>query len=314
MISKKVSLNRSETVRLRWAQQSANRQRSIPPIVKRSSGMGYISTKQVARLRTGKRYGAVLDVPGVKIHMPAIPAIKFGWRFLSFFLSALLGWAIYSIWTSPTYQVTEANVYGNQRIDVNEINSVLGVIGKPVFLVIPEQVERTLQLTFHDMASISVKVSLPNRINVTVTERQPIIAWQQDGGLTWIDSEGVAFKPRGQVEGLIPVTAMAPPPEIQTSVDNPQVIPAFISTRLVTALQTIATQIPAGTPIHYEPQYGLGWKDDRGWIAYFGQNTEDMKLKLQIYQTMVDWLIQRDVHPSMISVAYPDAPFYRLEE
>lgn len=319
---KKESLSRAEFVRQRRAQLSAIPQvqpvkrasRAIPPVTARVSGTWYTSTSRIPRNTARKRYEVALSIPGLKIQMPAVPAFHVGWRSVSFIMSLLLGWAIITLWTSPQFKVTEAVVQGNQRISPDEISSFLDLIDQQIFLIAPDLMEHDLHKAFPDLSSISVNVSLPNRVSITVTERQPVIAWQQDGGLTWIDNEGVAFQPRGQVEGLISVIALAAPPKIEESMNDPLDTPSFISTKLVSILQALAPYAPPGIPIIYDPQQGLGWKDNRGWDVFFGQNTEDITLKLRIYQTMVDWLTQRGVHPSLISVAYPNAPFYRLEQ
>jgi len=70
--------------------------------------------------------------------------------------------------------------------------------------------------------------------------------------------------------------------------------------------------MPEGTTLIYEPDYGLGWDDSRGWKVYFGKTTGDMSMKITMYQALVDNLTQRGVAPSMVSVEYPNAPFYRL--
>jgi hypothetical protein len=88
----------------------------------------------------------------------------------------------------------------------------------------------------------------------------------------------------------------------------------LLSPDAVTALQVITPYVPPGSALIYDPSYGLGWRDSRGWTAYFGQTTGDMSLKLQMYQTLVDSLAQRGLQPTLISVEYPDAPFYRVEQ
>ena len=39
-----------------------------------------------------------------------------------------------------------------------------------------------------------------------------------------------------------------------------------------------------------------------------------MEVKARVYQAMVDWLTQQGIRPTLINVAYPDAPFYRVEQ
>ncbi len=36
----------------------------------------------------------------------------------------------------------------------------------------------------------------------------------------------------------------------------------------------------------YDPKYGMGWQDPRGWSVYFGQNTQDIDMKKKIYQAI----------------------------
>jgi hypothetical protein len=218
---------------------------------------------------------------------------------------------LYWLWTSPQFAVSNAEVTGNVRLSTGDINSVLALNGRAIFTVNPRGLEQALRVSFPDLARVSVSVAFPNRVSVTVFERTPIIAWQQDNALAWIDAQGVAFPPRGQVEGLIPVIAGGAPPKAQVASSDPLSAPAFLSSGLLNALQILAPYVPDGSAILYDPTYGMGWKDNRGWVVYFGQNSGEMALKLRIYQALQDDLTKKGITPSLISVAYPDAPFYR---
>ncbi len=48
----------------------------------------------------------------------------------------------------------------------------------------------------------------------------------------------------------------------------------------------------------YDPQYGMGWQDPRGWSVYFGQNIQDIPMKLVIYQSIVDTFIRQGIQPT----------------
>jgi hypothetical protein len=60
-----------------------------------------------------------------------------------------------------------------------------------------------------------------------------------------------------------------------------------------------------------DPQYGMGWQDPRGWTVYFGQNAKDILMKKVVYKTILDTLTLQGVQPSLISVEYLNAPFYK---
>ncbi len=117
------------------------------------------------------------------------------------------------------------------------------------------------------------------------------------------------------LEGLVTVSANGAPPAPLT-VDPTQVIGArpFLGHDLAAAIAILSPNLPEGAALIYDPKYGLGWTDPRGWQVYFGHSDGDMNIKFQVYQSMVDYLTQRNVQPTLISVEYPDAPFYRVEQ
>jgi hypothetical protein len=80
---------------------------------------------------------------------------------------------------------------------------------------------------------------------------------------------------------------------------------------LVDSILLLAPQVPADTTMIFDRTFGLGWTDSRGWKAFFGTSANDMPLKVRVYQSLVDSLVNRGVSPTFINVMYPDAPFYR---
>ena len=111
------------------------------------------------------------------------------------------------MWTASPFVIKVADVRGNQRLGAAEINSMLDMIGQPIFKAIPSQIETNLHTAFPDLESVKVQVLFPNRISVEVVERRPVVAWYQNGSMTWIDENGIAFTPRGEVPGLVQVSA-----------------------------------------------------------------------------------------------------------
>ncbi len=256
-------------------------------------------------------------MPGIEVRMPdvRITSVAIKSRLLSGFLSLLLGIALYLAATLPEFHAAAPQVSGNQRISAEEINSVLSSTGQSIFLLTGSDLETRLRLNYPDLESAHVTVGLPNVVTVSVVERKPVLLWQQGNGYTWIDANGVAFRPRGATENVIPVAALASPPAAGTATQIDPLSPVpFISPDLVKAIQTLAPQVPSGAVIEYEPKYGLGWADNRGWKVFFGNSTKDMALKLQVYQSLVDSLTQKGIFPAFISVQYANAPYYRMSQ
>ncbi|MDO9302896.1 MAG: hypothetical protein Q7T89_16025, partial [Anaerolineales bacterium] len=88
----------------------------------------------------------------------------------------------------------------------------------------------------------------------------------------------------------------------------------FIQKELVDAILALAPTVPADATMVFDPSFGLGWTDSRGWKSFFGTSAQDMPLKVRVYQSLVDSLVSRGKSPVFISVMYPDAPFYRAVE
>jgi cell division protein FtsQ len=215
------------------------------------------------------------------------------------------------MWTASPFMVTTTVVRGNLRLGTAEINSMLGIIGQPIFKAVPTQIIANLYTAFPDLESVAVRVGFPNRIIVDVKERIPILAWYQTGNVTWIDASGVAFTPRSEVPGLVQVVANGAPARISLDPEVSLIGQKFISPELVQVMLTLASEIPAGMPMIFDPKYGIGWQDPRGWTVYVGQTVKDIRMKMDIYNSIVDNLTLQGVQPSLISVEYLNAPFYK---
>jgi cell division protein FtsQ len=249
------------------------------------------------------------DLRGFSLARPNL-----GKRLPSFLLVALLGAALYFAFNLPQLQIGQAQVSGNQMIPAEEINAALNIAGRPVFLLMPSRLETELRLKFPELVSAEVEVTLPNTVSVQVEERKPVIRWEQGPSYTWISEDGVAFRPRGEVQALVPVVAVsAPPLEINVSPD-PLTPAPFISPDMVQAIEGLAGHVPPGVTILYDAAFGFGWNDPRGWRVYFGTKGTDVELKMRVYESLVSSLAERGIQPAVINVTYPTAPYYRLSE
>ena len=252
--------------------------------------------------------------PVKKAQAFSMPKIAFGPRWLSMMLVAFCLVGLYVMTSDSYFTVSNANVLGNNRVSAEEISSAMGAMGKPAAMLNSTEIEYNILAAYPDIATAHVEINLPADIVVTVSERQPIAAWSQDGQTVWVDAQGYAFPPRGFVEGLVTISAIGLPPG-PSNPDEAQQIGAhpFLNEEMALALLVLSPRVPQGSTLVYDPRYGLGWSDPRGWQAYFGHTHGDVNTKIQIYQSMVDYLSGQGIAPKLISVEYPDAPFYRIE-
>lgn len=274
-----------------------------------SSRMGTLRPVRQAAHQNG--YDLAFNLGRTSVHAPAFNLPQLGPRWISAGLTLLLGLLLYSMWTANTFIISGAQVSGNLRLDAAQVSSALGVTGQPIFKAIPSQIETNLRTAFPDLAGVSVQVGLPNHVYVSVVERTPVLLWSQDGKITWIDSNGVSFMPRGDVPGLIPIASNGNPPQVSGDSKQSVYNQPFISPAMVQAIMALYPQVPSGSPMIYDPKYGMGWQDPRGWSVYFGQNTQDIPMKQKVYQAILDTITKQGIQPTLISVEYLDAPFYK---
>lgn len=284
-----------------------------PTMPRRGATLDASTVRAKPKAKPMRQYEAVAAAPMTgQLQAPALPRFRVGWRLLSFFLVALFGAGLYFAWTLPTFRVTGTMLVGNQMLSADEIESVLRLKDAPVFLVIPTDAEKALRVNFPEITSVKVSLELPNKVIATITERQPVIRWEQDGAYAWVDAQGVAFRPRGEAQGLVVVSASGSPPAgVRSESDSLAPVP-FVSAQIVESIRLLAPHVPQGSVLLYNPKFGIGWVDSRGWTVWFGSNADQTDMRLSVYSVLVDSLAQRGITPSFINVAYPDAPYYRL--
>jgi cell division septal protein FtsQ len=314
---------RAEAVRLRRREQTKRRvkassvmaTRPLPPITSRG-GLAYPGAERSISPSTRRNYQASVSMPGLEIRMPVVHLTTAGARarLLSLFLSLVLGACLYLAATLPEFHAAPARITGNERISTQEINSALNITGESIFTLTSGDLERRLRLEYPDLQSVRVAVKLPNLVTVSIVERQPVVLWQQGNGYTWIDADGIAFRPRGTAGNLVPVIALSAPPALTGATVDPLAPLPYLTPDLVKAIQTVAPDVPQGTTMEYDATYGLGWTDSRGWKVFFGDTAKDMPMKLQVYAALVDDLAQKGIHPAFISVQYANAPYYRISQ
>jgi hypothetical protein len=304
-----------------------------PPVMVRSRTAWGLAPERKRSKKARRRFDVALPMQGAEMRLPALPQLAIGWRVVSFGLVLLLAAAVYFFWNSPKFQVNDAKIDGLQRVSSRDVETVMGAAGQPVFSLDASQLRQKLAETFPEFSAVAVQIGIPNSLVVKVTERKPVLTWQQDGKTNLVDANGVAFPLRtGAKPGPGPVVEAkgAPPSVPLPAVINPSEIAAItgraaisetvktasrqlMSPEMVTAILTLAPSAPQGTVLVYDAQHGLGWKDKRGWDIYFG-DAQDIDNKLQVYKALVKYLQSKEIQPVLISVEHVYAPYYRAEE
>ena len=277
--------------------------RSTPPVMVRGGRLSNTSAHIKGR-SPRRRFDVTLSSSGAEIRLPALPVIQNYWQVASGFLAAALTVLLVTLWNSPMFQVHQVEVQGLERFTAQEVSRAISVDGKPSFSLVPALLRADLKNTYPGLEDVQVRVLWPAEVVITVEERQPVLAWNWEGAVRWVDEDGVNFQPRGESENLIQVQALTPPPGQGGE---------FASPELVRSMIALAEHVPAGAPVIYDEKYGLGWHDQHGWQVYFGFDIADLAMKHLVYQAIVKRLEEEKIHPALISIEYINAPYYRLE-
>jgi len=322
--------------------QPTTRTYDAPPVVVRGEPVVRTKTSQSVRNHSQVRRRIEMGVPNApaaSISLPALPEIHFSWRILSMLLVSFLSFAVYYLWTAPMFTVNSVEMTGIQRIKPYDLNTVLGVSGVPSFLVDVEMLKESVLEKFPAITDVSVEFEFPNRVIVNIQEREPVLVWIQGGRSDLVDVDGIAFPlqleesdlsgsdlPIVDASGVFRPREIAPEEEVQGQLldrifslfreEEPVVDPVeprqVITPQMVSAILVLKDYAPEGVPLLYLEDHGLTWEDPGGWLVYFG-DPENIEMKLRVYHTILRHLQRNEEIPTVVSVEWVDAPFYRLE-
>ena len=278
-----------------------------------------------------RKYYLPTDNSGAEIRLPALPALKLGWRIASGLLAILAGVGIYLVSSSPTFQVSAINLSGAVRVSAQEILETIDLEGRQILAVTPEQIREKIVDSFPDIASAQVTVAFPAEVNVAVTERIPAITWvENDSPVYWVDEKGFSFPIRGEASIPLAVHANGAPPrplgylsaeeaaraeaagDAEAAAAPAEPVPS-VDPQFVEMVLKLRAVIPAGTPLLYDAENGVGWTDPQGWQVFLGTDPADIDMKLAEYQAITAYILDRNLQPRLINLEYLHAPYFRLE-
>jgi hypothetical protein len=278
---------------------------------------------------------------GVEIRMPAIPSIEFNWQTASIFIAFALLLVVILLTNMNTFQVSAVDLVGAQRVTTADVTPVVAAASKSIFTLDREKTVNAVKAAFPEFSSVQLKIGLPDRVIITVSERQPILAWVANGQTQWISADGAVMPARGDagtlvtINSSVSVPASNPNSDAKAAADGetanattdtttaatdtaaaPQTVAAgtqYVDQQILQAAVSLSAQMPSGASLVYDPVSGMGWNDPKGWKVFFGLDLSSITFKQAEYQAILARLQALGISPSLISVAHVDSPYYRTE-
>lgn len=261
---------------------------------------------------------------------------RIGWRPASLVICALLVYSLTNAWNSPQFRIEEIDIIGSQRISETDILSAIHVVGQHSYALDLEEIRNDLIRKFPEFRQVEVKLGMPAQLVIHVIERQPVFSWKHQGTTFWIDEEGYLIPARGESTVALTIRADSIPAYIlqrdlstlsikKSYQDKPAFLPGIsdlafysspkrIDVGLLSAILQLNVWMPEERNLLYQKTRGLGWKDLRGWDVFVGQKLEKINERMVMYQMLIRNLEDQDIHPTMVSVEFLHAPYYRLDE
>jgi cell division septal protein FtsQ len=236
------------------------------------------------------------------LSLQALPAIDTGRisKLIAFGLLVTLAWVLYSVFTSPSFYVSDAEVRGNAMVSAREIYAASQLDGMSIFWVDTEAVRSRME-ALPGVKSAWVKTSLPAAVTISIAERMPQLVWKTGDATWWIDTEGTVIQPRGVLERAITLT----------DVDSePLEVGGSIAASVLARIAALHDLLPDLSEMLYSPSLGIGFTTGEGWPVYLGDE-RDMETKLTVVKALRKQLLERGITPQLIDVQFPQRPFYR---
>lgn len=207
------------------------------------------------------------------------------------------GILLYGFLLSGDFLVASVVVRGTSLGDPAEVATVADAIGEPIFSIDASQAaDRVARLPY--VERVAVRTRFPDRVTITVVERQPVLAWQADGQ-TWLVDK------RGHV-----LTGAAPTPDgvpvVVSELDAPRVGDTMDPAVVASGIAAYETLGEVATEARWTRDDGLVATLRDGRTVIFG-SPDRMPMKLAVYQTVVGsgaaWQI--------LDLREPDRPYYK---
>ena len=279
----------------------------------------------MARPRAPQRHSPAVEraVRAAELREPLLPPGFAGWvleRVLAMLLLVSVAALVYDCASSDRFEVRSVRIQGNVLLSSGEIESVASVHGINIFWLNRAQVAARLN-SLPLVQRVDVSATLPDTLDITVVERQPVGFWTSGDQSYLVDSEGVILKAVDESTAQARVCAGQPcDPRLATlpSVSDTERQPlmagsrvdahALISTsRLESLLPSVGIQPVA---FAWSRQVGLEVSTREGWRARFDQAT-NLERQVSALRAVRDELTRTRTTAELIDVRFGDRPYFR---
>ncbi|MFP4321416.1 MAG: cell division protein FtsQ/DivIB [Anaerolineales bacterium] len=228
------------------------------------------------------------------------------WRWVSAIISAVSLIILVLLLSSDAFYVRSVSVGGVNYLTREDVFRFSGTSQQHLFWLDANTIRRDLEQN-NNIAAAEVRIGWPpNPVQILVQEREPAIVWEQNQDRVWVDVNGVVMFQREDRADLLRVVYDPNEPQPSTTIGPFTRIPPEV----VQGALLLHSRLPSIDVLLYHPVKGLGWRDPRGWMAWFGVG-DNMVMKAVVYEALVQRNLD-DVQFGEVDVSDPDNPVYTV--
>ncbi len=236
------------------------------------------------------------------LHKPADKPLpkSFGLFGIILVLVVAVGGIVYALFGTDWFYIYDVEVAGTTYMSKAEIYTRANVEGLHLFWLNPTDV--TARLMEEPLVrNASVSVFPPNRVTVTIQEREPVAVWQTKGHSYFVDKTGTLFAVRGDATEMLVIRNLADTAVVPGDTIDPTIVEAAVDLNQL---------IPDRRAFDWEPGLGIGYLSDAKYWVHFGDYTR-LNAKVAAYRAFMEQ-IKPEQEIVLLDLSVPEHPYYKV--
>lgn len=217
-------------------------------------------------------------------------------------LAAALGLVILFSTSTAFFVYSDETEFAGLRILTPE--AVWNAAGIPdglsVFFLSKDRVEERLSaLPVTQEACVTLR--FPNRLRISITEREPAAVWSAGSATWWVDQGGHVLS-EASVSSDLPVVISDAEGTVEPG--------SRVSETAVRSAATYHRLLEGATTFRFAPGRGLSLITAEGWPVHLGDDTDCQK-KVVILRIITEHFARQGIQPRFLDLRVPEVPSYK---